>query len=70
MVMEAAPVTGPNLGLWMHMQRKGRKNYGKGGFAGNIDDRNGNTRFDVLADLEETYLEGNNIELNKINREE
>ena len=51
------PVNGQNLGPWIHAQKRGRRNYGKVGFSGFNDGRGSNSRFDVLADLEEDLID-------------
>ena len=45
------PVTGPNLGPYMQVQRRGRTNYGRGSYGGTNDGRMGYSRFDILAEL-------------------
>ena len=58
MVTES-PVTGQNLGPWMHVQKRGRRMYG-GGFGSGNDGRVSASRYAVLENLEEDVTnEGN-----------
>ena len=51
-------VTSQNLGPWMHVQKQGRRIYGRGGSAGKNDGRELSSRYDVLVDLEEDLNNG------------
>lgn len=62
LVVEKVPITCQSQGPWMHVQKRGRRRYGRGGFGGKIKGRENNSRFDVLANLREDWEEGENYE--------
>ena len=60
------PVTGPNLGPWMHVQKRGPRKYGKGGSSGNNGGGNSGSRYDILAELEDFNNEDDTTNLDNL----
>ena len=58
----AVPTKGQLHGPWMHAQKRGRRNYGKTGFLGKNDEKEINSRFEILADLGEDWKDEANPE--------
>ena len=54
-----SPVIGQNLGPWMHVQKRGRRN--RGGFGCGNDSRKSTSRYAVLTNLEEDLTNEENL---------
>ena len=52
----------------MHVQQRGRRKFDKGGFAGLKDRGNSDSRFDVLANLDEDWNDDGNPVINGLDK--
>ena len=64
----ATPAKGQLHGLWMHAQKRGRRNYGKTGFPRKNDEKEINSKFEILVYLGEDWKDEANPEDNSSNK--
>ena len=68
MKLDDISMMGQHHGPWMHVQKRGMRKYGKGGFAGIKDEGNSDSRFDVLVNLDENWNDDGNPVVNGLNK--